>query len=151
MKKVLLIAVFSVSAFIARAQKFESFGEKINEKNALPASVLSEDPASLDKKNLKLEGEVESVCQMAGCWMKVKTKEGKTVRVSFKDYGFFVPTDIAGKKVVFEGEPGTKVVSVSDQQAAAKKAGKADDEIAKITEPRTDLVFVANGVLVSKK
>ncbi|NBA84185.1 DUF4920 domain-containing protein [Emticicia sp. CRIBPO] len=151
MKKTLFTLVLAAFGFLAQAQKYESFGEKISDKDALPAKVLVEESGTLEKKNLKLEGEVESVCQMAGCWMKVKTADGKTVRVSFKDYGFFVPTDIAGRKVVFEGEPGTKVVSVEDQQTAAKKAGKTEEEISKITTPRTDIVFVANGVLVPKK
>ena len=35
--------------------------------------------------------------------MKVETADGSLMRVTFKDYGFFVPMDIGGKEIVMEG------------------------------------------------
>ncbi len=131
------------------AQSYDSFGSKIKAKGPIPVSQLSSDK-SLENKTVKVVGEVESVCQAAGCWMKVKLEDGKTMRVTFKDYGFFVPKDIAGKKIVFEGVPSVKATSVAELQHYAEDAGKSKEEIAKITEPKTELTFVANGVLVPK-
>jgi hypothetical protein len=91
---------------------------------------------------------VESVCQVKGCWMKVKLDNGETMRVMFKDYGFFVPKDIAGKTVVFEGEAQKKMVPVEHLQHYAKDAGQSQEEIAKITEPKQELTFIADGVIV---
>jgi hypothetical protein len=93
---------------------------------------------------------VESVCQVKGCWMKLKMENGQTMRVTFKDYGFFVPKDIAGKTIVFEGNATTKTTSVDELRHYAADAGKSKDEIVKITEPKTELAFEANGVLVPK-
>ena len=96
----------------------------------------------------KVSGTVESVCQVKGCWMKVKMDNGETMRVMFKDYAFFVPKDIAGKTVVFEGEAQKKMVPVEHLQHYAKDAGKSKEEIAKITEPKEELTFIADGVIV---
>jgi hypothetical protein len=53
--------------------------------------------ASTDGKIV--EGVVTDVCKEKGCWMKVKTSDNKITKVSFEDYGFFVPTSIVGQKI----------------------------------------------------
>ena len=83
--------------------------------------------------------------------MKVKLADGNTMRVTFKDYGFFVPKDISGKKIIFEGTPEVTTTSVDEQRHYAQDAGKSKEEIAKISEPKRELTFVATGVLVPKK
>lgn len=151
MKKLILtILCLGTFAFSGFAQSYDAFGKKIKKNNAQPVSEL----VSLndtDTKNVKVEGVVESVCQMKGCWMKVKLDNGESMRVTFKDYGFFVPKDIAGKKVIFEGEASVKTTPVDELQHYAKDAGKSEAEIAKIKEARKELTFVANGVLVPSK
>jgi hypothetical protein len=140
----LVVLTFSVVSF---GQKYDSFGKKIKSDGAENVSIFENKKVAAD---LKVEGEVESVCQAAGCWMKIKLDDGKTMRVTFKDYGFFVPKDIAGKKVIFEGKPEVKTTSVAELRHYAEDAGKSKEEIAKITEPKTELTFVAEGVLVPK-
>ncbi|RYF70605.1 MAG: DUF4920 domain-containing protein, partial [Cytophagaceae bacterium] len=98
----------------------------------------------------KVEGTVESVCKVKGCWMKVNTTDGQTMRVSFKDYGFFVPKDIVGKTVVMQGTAVQSVTPVDELRHYAEDAGKSKEEIAKITEPEKALTFVADGVIVKK-
>lgn len=149
MKKLVIGILFLLSASVLYGQKYDSFGLKIKSKEAQPAVNLVGN-TKLENTNVKVEGEVESVCQAAGCWMKIKLSDGKTMRVTFKDYGFFVPKDISGKKVIFEGTPAIKTTSVAELQHYAQDAGKTKEEISKITEPKTELSFVANGVLVSK-
>jgi hypothetical protein len=83
-----------------------------------------------------------------GCWMKVRTTDGQTMRVTFRDYGFFVPKDIAGKQVVFEGTAQQSTTSVADLKHYAEDAGKSKEEIAKITQPEKAVTFVADGVIV---
>jgi hypothetical protein len=108
-------------------------------------------PAKMGDKTemvAKVSGTVESVCQVKGCWMQVKLDNGETMRVVFKDYAFFVPKDIAGKTVVFEGEAQKKTVPVEHLQHYAKDAGQSKEEIAKIKDPKEELTFVADGVIV---
>lgn len=133
------------------AQKFNSFGKKISAKEAQPVAQLVSKVQGTEAIPAKVTGEVESVCQMSGCWMKVKLADGQTMRVTFKDYGFFVPKDIVGQQVVFEGVAKNKIVSVADQKHYAEDGGATKEEIAKITQDKKELTFVADGVLVPKK
>ena len=149
MKKV-LISLFTITlTFTLSAQTFHGKKLDLNSK-ALPANALE---AKMDGK-LKLEtrvtGIVEDVCQAAGCWMKITTAEGKSMRVTFKDYGFFVPKDIAGKTVTFEGIAKKTETSVAHLKHYAEDAGKSAAEIAKITKPEYAITFEADGVIVEK-
>lgn len=149
MKKLLFVAAFMLVSVLSFGQKYDSFGKKISAKGAQPISVL-ENKKEFSGETVKIEGEVESVCQMKGCWMRIKKSDGSTMMVKFKDYDFFVPKDIAGKKVIFEGVPTLKTLSVAEQRHYAEDAKKSKEEIEKITEDKVDVTFLAEGVLVQK-
>jgi hypothetical protein len=54
-----------------------------------------------------VEGSVRKACTRRGCWMELaeSTKEGTPgCRVTFKNYGFFVPTDSAGARARVQGQ-----------------------------------------------
>jgi hypothetical protein len=148
MKKIVFLLMITGFFSIVNAQNTNHFGKEINDEKAISASALPEKMKDKTEMDAKVSGTVESVCQVKGCWMKVKMDNGETMRVMFKDYAFFVPKDIAGKTVVFEGEAQRKMVPVEHLQHYAKDAGKSKDEIAKITEPKEELTFIAQGVLV---
>jgi len=57
-------------------------------------------------------GEVEKVCLKKGCWMTIKNPEGDPMRVTFKDYAFFMPMDIHNKQVIFKGKAYQDTTSV---------------------------------------
>jgi hypothetical protein len=149
MKKT-LIGIFAAALMTVNAYSQDSFGKKIEEVNVIPAEQLPVTIGNKTSLNTKITGTVESVCQVKGCWMKVLTADGQTMRVSFKDYGFFVPKDIAGKTVVFEGEAKVKTTSVAELRHYAEDAKKPKEEILKITESKRELTFVADGVIVKK-
>ena len=96
----------------------------------------------------RITGKVVEVCQEKGCWMKIEKADGQKMMVKFKDYSFFMPKNIQGRDVVVDGEVVEKEVSVKQLQHYAKDAGKSEEEIRKITEPRKELQFIAKGVLV---
>ncbi|NIJ53262.1 DUF4920 domain-containing protein [Dyadobacter arcticus] len=148
MKKLFTFLLVATVAFTANAQSTTHFGKEITENKAIEAKALPAKMGDKTEMEAKVSGTVESVCQVKGCWMTVKLENGETMRVMFKDYGFFVPKDIAGKTVVFEGEAQKKSVPVDHLQHYAKDAGQSKEEIAKITEPKDELTFVADGVIV---
>ncbi len=151
MKNILTAALILGASFGAVAQNNVSYhGKKITDKGAIPATQLSTKMADKDKLPAKVEGTVESVCQAKGCWMKVVTGNGQTMRVSFKDYGFFVPKDIVGKTVVMQGQAETTTTPVAELRHYAEDAGKSKAEVEKITEPEKELTFVADGVIVKR-
>ncbi|CCH01009.1 hypothetical protein FAES_3000 [Fibrella aestuarina BUZ 2] len=147
MKFIAIVALSLGLTYGATAQ--DSYhGKKISEKGAIPAAQLASNLGNKAEAKTKVEGTVESVCQMKGCWMKLKTADGQTMRVTFKDYGFFVPKDISGKTVVVEGVAKQTTTPVSELRHYAEDAGKSKEEIAKITEPEKAITFVADGVIV---
>lgn len=148
MKQVLILLLAVGLTMTAKAQSFH--GKKITEEGAIAATELAAKMGDKKEMTTKVEGTVQDVCKMKGCWMTVKTADGKTMRVTFKDYGFFVPKDIAGKQVVFEGLAQTTVTPVAELRHYAEDAGKSKSEIEKINQPEKALTFVADGVIVKK-
>lgn len=100
-------------------------------------------------EGLVVTGKVEDVCQAKGCWLTLPTENSGSVRVTFKDYGFFVPKDISGKTVVIQGIGQIETTSVADLQHYASDEGKSEEEIALITEPLEEFTFVASGVKIN--
>ena len=101
-----------------------------------------------DSLNTKLTARVDEVCQMKGCWMKLNLEDGNQVMVRFKDYGFFLPKDIAGKEVVINGKAFVKETSVEELRHYEEDAEKSEEEIALITTPKKTYAFEADGVLL---
>lgn len=102
-----------------------------------------------DSLNTQIQGTITAVCQAKGCWMKVNLADNEEVFVKFKDYGFFVPTDSAGKEVVMNGQAFIEEMSVEDQKHYAMDKGATKEEVAKITKPKKTLRFEADGVRIS--
>ena len=132
----------------ATTQDSNHFGEKIEANNAMSVGELTEKMAGKAKMKAKVEGEVTAVCQKKGCWMTLKQDNGDDMRVTFKDYGFFMPLDISGKTIVAEGEAVADTTSVDMLRHYAEDEGLPQEEIEKITEPKIEISFVANGVVI---
>lgn len=143
------IFLFIATISFSFAQSYDTYGEKVKAKKVNDISWL-ENKTEFGSKAVKIEGEVESVCQNMGCWVRLKKSDGTTMTVKFKDYGFFVPKDIAGKKIIIQGIPEIKTVSVAELQHFAEDAGKSQEEIDAITEDKVELIFTADGVLIPK-
>jgi Domain of unknown function (DUF4920) len=131
----------------APAAKGVTYGAGATPEQAISVNDL--DKKLTDNKYTgKVTAKVVEVCQEKGCWMKVEKENGEKMMVKFKDYGFFMPKNIVGKDVVLDGEAVVKEVSVKQQQHYAKDAGKSEEEIKKIKEPKKELQFIAKGVVV---
>jgi Domain of unknown function (DUF4920) len=127
------------------------FGEVIDTTGMIPYSDLLAQMAVSDSVQAKIYGKVSGVCQTKGCWMNIVSDSdtSKTeMFVQFKDYGFFMPKDLAGKEVVMLGKAYREVTSVDDLKHFAEDEGLTAGEIAKITEPKTELKFMASGVMI---
>lgn len=125
-----------------------SFGAAINETDAQNVDAVVAAMAGKDSMDVKLTGTIDKVCQVKGCWMTMPYGDGESMRISFRDYGFFVPKDIDGKEVVVEGTVYMETTSVEDLRHFAEDEGLSAEEIEKITEPETAYTFVADGVIV---
>ena len=104
------------------------FGAKITAQGAIGIDQLAATLGDSDSMRVKTKGKIVSVCQKKGCWMKVDMGEGKTMRVTFKDYGFFVPKDAAGKEVVLEGKVQKQLTDIETLRHYAEDEGKSEEE-----------------------
>ena len=132
-------------------EKFSFFGEKITAQGAITYDEMIGQLEGKDSLMVKVEGKVEAVCQAKGCWMNIVSTQEEDLQptmVKFKDYGFFVPKDIAGQSVIMEGKAYREVTSVDELRHYAEDAGKSKEEIEKIVEPKIETKFMATGVIV---
>jgi Domain of unknown function (DUF4920) len=143
----IMLSIFLYAQEPVPAAKGVSYGAGAVQNGAIPVNELGNYMKD-NKYSGKISGKVLEVCQEKGCWMKIENPGGETMMVKFKDYKFFMPKNIVGKEVVLDGEASEKEVSVKQLQHYAKDAGKSEEEIKKIKEPRKELQFVARGVLV---
>jgi hypothetical protein len=94
-------------------------------------------------------GTIREVCRQKGCWLILADPASpaiEPVRVTFADYAFFVPKDVAGRDVRLQGVLRQKKVSVKDAQHYAKDAGRPKGEIAAIRTPQVAWTIEATGV-----
>jgi Domain of unknown function (DUF4920) len=90
-------------------------------KNQTPLALSAVLSKPEDGKKVLVEGVVRRACSQMGCWMELAPAEGgQGVRVTFKDYGFFVPTDAAGAKARVAGS--LKISELSAAQAEHLRA-----------------------------
>lgn len=133
--------------------EYASFGEKITDAEAISADEMRAKFKNLkagDTLNVKFASTINEVCKKKGCWMKLDLGEEQESMVRFKDYGFFMPLNADAKEVVVNGKAYVTEISVDELQHYAKDAGKSEEEIAQITEPKYTYAFEADGVLMKK-
>ncbi|WP_299254706.1 DUF4920 domain-containing protein [uncultured Lacinutrix sp.] len=133
------------------AVNYKSFGEEIIADDAIDAKSMAEHYKAMnvgDSINSKMIAKVDAVCQSKGCWMKLDLDNGEQVMVKFKDYGFFMPKNIAGQEVIVNGKAYVNEVPVEELRHYAEDAGKSTEEIALITESKKTYSFEADGVLL---
>ncbi|WP_316842986.1 DUF4920 domain-containing protein [Pedobacter gandavensis] len=153
MKKILLSLGFCALSLCTLAQDTtslpgKSFGNGVSAGNLLPVSKIESAMGDQKIAEMKITGEVVEVCKKKGCWMTLKTPTGEAMRITFKDYAFFMPMDIVGKKVALDGIAKKQTISVETLRHYAEDAHKSAAEVAKITAPKKELAFEAKGVVI---
>jgi hypothetical protein len=85
------------------------FGAAIDPGPTVALASLLSDPKTYASQTVTTEGRVQRACSRKGCWMEIGEGED-ACRVTFKDYGFFVPTDSAGAYAKIQGKLDTREV-----------------------------------------
>ncbi len=131
-----------------------TFGAPLGNAPHAELKAVLADPNRFADMPLSVDGYVRRACSKKGCWMELATSKepgAPGCRVTFKDYGFFVPTDSAGATARLEGTVTLRRVDkglVSHLEAeGATFASKAPDGTAdevrilatgvELTRPRT--------------
>lgn len=145
-----ITALFSACGNAQTQGDGKHFGATITADNAITYDELIPKMETTDSLAVKVTGKVKEVCQKKGCWMTlVSDQPGKPeMRVTFKDYAFFMPKNLSGKRVVVDGYAIIDVTPVDVLRHYAEDAGKSKEEIEKITEPKREVAYEAAGVLI---
>jgi len=138
-----LCLAFAIVPTLAGDSK-SHFGAKFTDAKTVKLEDVLASVDSYAGKTVKVEGTIKDVCQQKGCWLVV-TDGTRQMRVSFKDYGFFVPKDVKERKVVLEGTVSKKTITEgAAQHYASESADKVDPE--SIQGPQQVIAMVATGV-----
>jgi hypothetical protein len=123
-------------------------GEPLGDSPAVKFADVLKEPAKYEGKRLIVEGVVERVCQMQGCWMELAPEKGaRGVRVAMKDHAFFVPFNAAGLRARVDGTLSVKTLSKEDADHYEKEGAslrRNPDGTA------NEISFVAAGVELRK-
>jgi Domain of unknown function (DUF4920) len=157
LKNYFLFTIVLVCAFACNNNKQmltadKQFGAPITAEKAITYDQLLKKMEKADSLDAKVTGKVSAVCQKKGCWMTLVSDDPAkpAMRVTFKDYAFFMPKDIAGRTVVVDGFALAETTSVADLRHYAEDAGKSKTEIEQINAPLREYVFEAKGVILVK-
>ena len=130
---------------------FTNYGATVTANETMKSGDLTYLFAQLqpnDTVDVKVKTVISEVCTNKGCWIKVPVGDDQSARVTFKDYGFFLPKNGQGKEVVISGKAFKSVTSVEDARHYAMDGGKSQQEIDAITEDQITLSIIADGALV---
>ena len=93
---------------------------------------------------------IVNVCQSAGCWVKVQPSNGDMIRVRFKDHFLIPPVTEINSVAYFHGRAYFDTISVELQKHFLEDAKAPQADIDRITAPKIELNFEADGVWVKK-
>jgi len=139
--KIAFALLLALTAAFAHA---ENYGAPLTMKNpvSLPAAIkLLDNKATAD---VLVESKVDKVCVAKGCWLGLVSSQDN-IRVTFKDYAFFVPASLIGKTVVVQGQIEKVTMTLEDTKHYVKDAG---GDPAKVSTPRVEYRIVASGIQV---
>ena len=144
MKRTAIAAVLLAAATIVSAAEVVKRGAPVSKGQAIPLATVLRAPRDYQKEPVVVEGTIEKACTRKGCWMQlVAEPKAPGVRVTFKDYGFFVPLDAKGMKARVEGVTKTRTLGKAEadhlESEGATLARDADGSA-------TEVSFIASGV-----
>lgn len=124
-------------------------GDALGDSPVVHIDSILANPEAYADKSVTVVGDIGAVCPNKGCWMQVTSPKGKnSVRMSFKDYAFFVPLDSKGMHVKAEGEVKVQVLSKEDVEHYVGEGAKMD---VRPDGTAFEVSFVAAGVELHRK
>ncbi|MEM9304312.1 MAG: DUF4920 domain-containing protein [Pseudomonadota bacterium] len=125
----------------------EVFGAPLPDKSdGVRLASLIEGDAASDGEAVRVTTRIAKVCQKKGCFFIAQDGD-VTARVSFADYGFFVPTDSSGKDVTLVGTFSRTAVSRNEADHLAEDLG---EEPSQALAAAFEYSIVATSVLIPR-
>jgi hypothetical protein len=128
-----------------------NYGDVVKEKEVVTTATLVQEVEASGTFTGKVSGKIKEVCTNKGCWFAMELPNGSSMRVTFKDYGFFIPTNSQGFPITIEGVATLSETDVETLRHYAEDQGKSKEEVAAITSPKKEITFEASGALIKAK
>ncbi|MEO7035616.1 MAG: DUF4920 domain-containing protein [Polyangiaceae bacterium] len=100
------VSALAVQSSAAEPLAVKTFGAPIGAGPVLSLADVLATPDRFRGQSITVEGHVRTACTRRGCWLEMAQGADPKLpgcRVTFKDYGFFVPTDSAGSQAKVQG------------------------------------------------
>lgn len=154
--KIFFVALAALSLTLSSCKSTQ-----ITYKHYGPVAVDSTQAISLDQMlvafkanpqhdNFTFSAPLIGVCQSAGCWVKVQPSNGDMIRVRFKDHFLIPPVTEINSVAYFHGRAYFDTISVELQKHFLEDAKAPQADIDRISAPKIELNFEADGVWVKK-
>lgn len=138
--------VLRLSEPVEMGSNYEVFGDPMTNKSAeLSLIDLIEQKQSHLGKEVRVSAKITQVCQAKGCFFIAMEGE-KWARITFRDYGFFVPTDAANSLVLIEGI--FSEVQLSGAQVHHYQTDLGSSSRVAAENPSPEYSIVASSVLI---
>lgn len=132
---------------VALAGEVVKRGAPLRKMTATPLTSILKNPKSFEGKSVLTRGLIERSCKAKGCWMELSAvKGGPSMRITFRDYGFFVPLDAAGADARVAGKLKVRKLSKAEADHLEEDGGKV---VRSKDGSATEISFVADGVELS--
>ncbi|MGM0589185.1 MAG: DUF4920 domain-containing protein [Bacteroidota bacterium] len=140
--------VVQLSDPIQQTDRYEIYGSAFKDTpKQVPLEDLVNGASQFADQTVTTKGTIKKVCQKKGCFFIMETADNQQIRISFKDYGFFIPTNTAGSTVRLNGTFTVKKISEDDAQHYARDMG---DDPESIEGPQHEFGLVATSVIIYK-
>lgn len=128
------------------------YGKKLTVKEKTKISDILAEPEKFAGKKVLIEGTVAEVCEVQGCWIKIKSDEtSDQIRFKVNDGEIVFPKNATGKTALAQGivtvKTKTKDELIAEGEHFAKDAGKEFDP-STVTGPKTVVTIKGEGAVL---
>lgn len=130
-RKISSLCVMLLLAAMAVPAGAETYGDGVTLGESTPIADLMKDPSSFEGKTVRVEGEVNAVCEKMGCWMMLQDGAAE-VRIKVDDGVIVFPAEAIGQWAAAQGEVTVRSMDRAEWVAwhkhLAEEAGEVFDE-----------------------
>ena len=138
--------VIRLSEPVATTPHYEDFGAPLpDEPNARRLADVLAAGNETTAMPVTVTARIARVCQKKGCFF-IAQDDSTMARVEFENYGFFVPTDSAGKTVIL-------VARIERQSLSTERAAHLNEDLgeAGVAEAGDEVLLVASAVRIPRQ
>ena len=150
-RRITLAVLLPAALCLPELGRSETYGAGVSLTEATSIAELTADPERFAGATVRVEGAVDAVCEMQGCWILLRD-EGAQVRVKVPDGEIVFPASAVGQRAAAQGTVEVLALErdewVAWQKHLAEETGAAFDEATVGDGPYVRLRIAGTGALI---